>query len=567
MAITYHAGRRIQGTSTDATAIAGGWKELGRTTLSNTPSGSATFTSDFSSATGWTATGSTPAVNTGTEKIDFESATSANIKAQLTYDLTSTSNTAWILRCKLNVTTFTQPTTEYHRFFIGLSSSTSNLNTSEDAIGLKYELGTGSLDRLVAIDTNGSAIRATTGDNFTHTSAVETLYVEIIRQSATTYDVNLRTGSHSGTLVEGKTGLTVSASTTGLQYLKIGSYSDNAGNGELSGTINDIQFWNDQAIGAGDDITVSSLDDKRYYMVLGHGVNDGTPQQTLRFNGDDQSNYGRNYSDNGNSQTGSTTDRISIGAASLDGSNSLSVSYVANKSNKEKIVVSQALDSHTAGVSSSANNIRRYEATGKWSNATDAINSITIHNPTTGNFDVGSECIILGYDPTDTHTDNFWELLKTISLTGQSTDDIDSGIFTNKKYLWVQLWCKGTTNTTVKMTFNNSTDSTYGYRFSNNGGSDDTTEGVSKAFIKLHNTKANATKFLNMFIVNDGTHEPLGLSNEVEDGGSSVGSSNDPDRSDCFFKRSTATAITRINFNNDDTGNFTDWELRIWGSN
>jgi hypothetical protein len=264
---------------------------------------------------------------------------------------------------------------------------------------------------------------------------------------------------------------------------------------------------------------------------------------------------------------GSTTDRISIGAASLDGSNSLSVSYVANKSNKEKIVVSQALDSHTAGVSSSANNIRRYEATGKWSNATDAINSITIHNPTTGNFDVGSECIILGYDPTDTHTDNFWELLKTISLTGQSTDDIDSGIFTNKKYLWVQLWCKGTTNTTVKMTFNNSTDSTYGYRFSNNGGSDDTTEGVSKAFIKLHNTKANATKFLNMFIVNDGTHEPLGLSNEVEDGGSSVGSSNDPDRSDCFFKRSTATAITRINFNNDDTGNFTDWELRIWGSN
>ena len=33
MAITYHAGRRIQGTSTDATAVSGGWKELGRTTL------------------------------------------------------------------------------------------------------------------------------------------------------------------------------------------------------------------------------------------------------------------------------------------------------------------------------------------------------------------------------------------------------------------------------------------------------------------------------------------------------------------------------------------------------
>ena len=33
MAITYHAGRRIQGTSTDATAVLGGWKELARTTL------------------------------------------------------------------------------------------------------------------------------------------------------------------------------------------------------------------------------------------------------------------------------------------------------------------------------------------------------------------------------------------------------------------------------------------------------------------------------------------------------------------------------------------------------
>ena len=30
MAITYHSGKRIQGTSTDATVISGGWKEVGR---------------------------------------------------------------------------------------------------------------------------------------------------------------------------------------------------------------------------------------------------------------------------------------------------------------------------------------------------------------------------------------------------------------------------------------------------------------------------------------------------------------------------------------------------------
>ena len=203
-----------------------------------------TFEDDFSGADNWTDSGSTPSVNTSTDVIDFEAATANNIKAQTTYDLTSTSDTKWVLRCKLNVTTFTQPTTEYHRFFIGLSSSTSNLNTSEDAIGLKYELGASSLDRLVAIDTNGSTIRATTGDNFTHTSAVETLYVEIIRQSATTYDVNLRSGSHSGTLVEAKTGLGTGSGTSGLRYIKIASYSDHAGNGELSGTVDDIEFYN-----------------------------------------------------------------------------------------------------------------------------------------------------------------------------------------------------------------------------------------------------------------------------------------------------------------------------------
>lgn len=221
--------------------------------------GNLTFKDDFSGADNWTDSGSTPSVNTSTDVIDFETATSSAIQAQTTYDLTSTSNTKWVLRCKLNVTTFTQPTTEYHRFFIGLSSSTSNLNTSEDAIGLKYELGAGSLDRLVAIDTNNGTIRATSGDNFTHTSAEETLYVEIIRQSATTFDVNLRSGSHSGTLVEAKTAIGCSSSTTGLQYIKIGSYSDNAGNGELSGTIDDVKFYNNVTVAQDTNVVDGSL--------------------------------------------------------------------------------------------------------------------------------------------------------------------------------------------------------------------------------------------------------------------------------------------------------------------
>jgi hypothetical protein len=109
---------------------------------------------------------------------------------------------------------------------------------------LKYETGAGGLSRIVAIDTNGSTIRATTGDNFSHTPAVETLYIEIKRTSVSSYDVRLYSDSTYSTLVEEQTGLTTDVLTTGLQYLKIGSYSDNAGNGELSGTIDDVKFYN-----------------------------------------------------------------------------------------------------------------------------------------------------------------------------------------------------------------------------------------------------------------------------------------------------------------------------------
>ena len=48
MAITYHAGRRIQGTSTDATAIAGGWKEVASAEV--TSGTSTTMTASISSA-------------------------------------------------------------------------------------------------------------------------------------------------------------------------------------------------------------------------------------------------------------------------------------------------------------------------------------------------------------------------------------------------------------------------------------------------------------------------------------------------------------------------------------
>ena len=49
MTYKYLDSKRISGLSTDATAVSGGWKELGRTTLSNTPTGTADYTAGSTS--------------------------------------------------------------------------------------------------------------------------------------------------------------------------------------------------------------------------------------------------------------------------------------------------------------------------------------------------------------------------------------------------------------------------------------------------------------------------------------------------------------------------------------
>jgi hypothetical protein len=314
------------------------------------------------------------------------------------------------------------------------------------------------------------------------------------------------------------------------------------------------------------DIDVTSLPNKRYYMVLTHLVDavsgqDITPCYRFGSNGsaiDTGNNYAKSWSGNGSTPDSTQVNQPRILTDSgYDVPNCFMVGYIANYSNKDKLLINHSVPSLTG-----ANAPYRAELAGKWVNGypIDKIRINEFDNRTA--FDNGSEVVVLGYDPSDTHTTNFWEELYSDSQTGQTVDNIDSGTFTNKKYLWVQLWVKGTANTTVKCTFNNSTDSTYAYRYSNNGSSDTTVN--SSANVPLHNTKANATKFINMFIVNDGSNEPLAISHCVEDGGS--GANVDPDRRETVFKRSTTTAITDIEFDNDDTGNFTDWEFKIWGA-
>jgi hypothetical protein len=75
---------------------------------------------------------------------------------------------------------------------------------------------------------------------------------------------------------------------------------------------------------------------------------------------------------------------------------------------------------------------------------------------------VGSEVVVLGWDPADTHTSNFWEELASVDSRWSSK--LSSGTFTAKKYLWVQCYIHRTSSVERKIfdyTFNNDTGSNY----------------------------------------------------------------------------------------------------------
>ena len=142
MAITYHAGRRIQGTSTDSTVVSGGWKELGRTTLSNTLP-TPTVSDDLTTDKGWTATGTGNGYN-ASDYIDFKmvspDASSGSDRDTVYIDLqdadylngSNISDSAFIVRCKINFSALAFASGNENRNYFGFFSDDAWGGTAQD---------------------------------------------------------------------------------------------------------------------------------------------------------------------------------------------------------------------------------------------------------------------------------------------------------------------------------------------------------------------------------------------------------------------------------------------------
>ncbi len=319
----------------------------------------------------------------------------------------------------------------------------------------------------------------------------------------------------------------------------------------------------------GDTITVSSLANKRYYVVLSDAIQNAAANINTRRrvgNGslDTGSNYAFRQSLDGTADTTSvnqTSISPSLSGASAAGTHIFDVAYWVNLSAKEKLMLDWQSNVQAAGAGTSS---RRREIVGKWVNTSSVIDTVGIFNDDGGDYATGSEVVVLGWDPADTHTTNFWEVLADVDLSTGESDVIDSGTITAKKYLWVQVYTEGTGGATRNsITFNSDSGSNYSFRASANGGADATT--VSQAAL-FYSSDTTEDTFTNAFIINNSANEKLLTSHVVNN--TVDGAGNAPLREEFVGKWvNTVSSITSVQMNNTSAGNYgKDSFLKVWGS-
>jgi hypothetical protein len=312
-------------------------------------------------------------------------------------------------------------------------------------------------------------------------------------------------------------------------------------------------------------ISVASLPDKRYYMILNTVPSKSSAYGGYRFNSDTGGNYAYRTSTNGASDT-TATGQTSISDGFYDADPLFRIAYITNLSGKEKLGIEHWISQASAGAGNAPD---RQEFAYKYANTSNPIDEVTLH-AILGTWGTGSEVVVLGWDPADTHTTNFWEELASVDWS--SGGEIDTGTFASKKYLWVQISWQNTTGLWTYMNFNGDNSATkYTSRQSVDGAADGTVVNYSAgeqyyAILGEGSSDVYANNFANMFIVNNATSEKLGIIHSmlVRDG--TVGAGYAPRRVEGVFKYTdTSNAITRIQLLKN-SGSYSGGTMKVWGS-
>ena len=314
-------------------------------------------------------------------------------------------------------------------------------------------------------------------------------------------------------------------------------------------------------------IAVDSLSDKKYYMVLAD-LDGSATRELCRLNSDSGTNYAHRYTSNGASDgTATNATKVELQGIYNTTDERFKVFYIANKSDKEKLVISQSVNMNGSGAGNTPN---RYEVVGKWTNTSNAISKIDLVSwgssnvGPSGDWQSGSEVVVLGWDPSDTHTTNFWEELADTTFTSSG---VSAQTFTAKKYILCQFWFTSDASGNGQYfqlgdTGGIDTGSTYARRFSINGGADSTSANQSKIYFAPQT--GAVTHFVNMFIVNNASNEKLVIVHATTNNGAGAG--NAPQRRETVGKWvETTNQCDRITIATD-AGTFTGGQLKVWGA-
>ncbi len=217
------------------------------------PPPAVTFEDDFSSYASqasadasWITNATNVRVNILTDKLGF-AWTAGTPNQQCYYDLgASVSETEWVLRFVVNYSTLTSASAHLPVADIKMSGSSSSANYPLAASQISFQLSAGSGSANVyfkSTNTSGSGEVSPTAIAWNPTTGTD-YYVEMIRTSATHATLNVRTGSHSGTMVTNfPMNLTsINSGCTGLRYLRLQQYPNSFGN--ITGTLGDVKFYN-----------------------------------------------------------------------------------------------------------------------------------------------------------------------------------------------------------------------------------------------------------------------------------------------------------------------------------
>lgn len=141
---------------------------------------------------------------------------------------------------------------------------------------------------------------------------------------------------------------------------------------------------------AGDSISVTGLEHFKFLWIIFRTTTTGTVRHTINFNNDTANNYAQ---DRFNDQTGEATE---IGFLAFDNNTSRPYHFgeyvTSNETSEEKVGVG-TIAGVVAGAANAPSNIA---ISGKWANTSDAITRVDLNNTSSGDYEAGSELLVLG---------------------------------------------------------------------------------------------------------------------------------------------------------------------------